>query len=135
VRLHILKAGTESEIDAAFGSLVQLQAGALLVGADPFFANRREQIVAHASRHAVPTIYDWREFAVSGGLISYGISFTASYRRLGTYAEKILDGAKPADLPVQQPTKFEQVINLKTAKALGITVPQSILARADEVVE
>jgi putative ABC transport system substrate-binding protein len=107
VQLPILKAGTEDEIDAAFTTLAQLRVRALVVASDSFFANRREQIVALAPRHAVPTIYDWREFAVSGGLISYGISFTASYRQLGTYAEKILDGAKPADLPVQQPTKFE----------------------------
>ena len=135
VQLPILKASSESEIDTAFASLVQLHAGALLVGADPFLSSRREQLVALASRHAVPSIYAWREFAASGGLISYGASLTSAFRLVGTYAGKVLKGAKPADLPVQQPTTFELVINLKTAKALGLTVPQSMLMRADEVIE
>src|SRR4029077_3434837 len=136
VQLPILKAGTESEIDAAFASLVQLQAGALLVSADPFFFGRREQLVALASRHAVPAIYPWGEAVqVAGGLISYGPSFPAVFREIGIYTGRILKGAKPADLPVQQPTTFELVVNLKTAKALGLTVPRSMLALADKVIE
>jgi putative ABC transport system substrate-binding protein len=135
VQLQILKAGTEGEIDAAVSSVAQLHAGALIVGADPFFTGRPELLVALASRHAVPAIYEWREFAAAGGLISYGSSRSAAFRQLGIYAGKILKGAKPADLPVQQPTTFELVVNLKTAKALSLTVPQSILARADEVIE
>jgi putative ABC transport system substrate-binding protein len=135
LQLPIVSAGTEGEIDPVFASLVQRHIGALVVASDSFFSYRREHIVALASRDAVVTIYDWREFAVSGGLISYGISFTDAYRQVGTYAGKILKGAKPADLPVQRPTKFELVINLKTAQALDLTIPQSILARADEVIE
>jgi putative tryptophan/tyrosine transport system substrate-binding protein len=135
LQLPILKASSESEIDAAFTSLVQLQAGGLVVGSDPFFNSRREQLVALATRHAVPAIYEWREFAEAGGLISYGPSLTGTWRQVGAYAGKILKGAKLADLPVQQPTTFELVVNLKTAQALGLTLPPSILARADEVIE
>jgi putative ABC transport system substrate-binding protein len=133
--LPILKAGTESEIDAAFATLVELHAGALFLGGDPFFFSRREQFLALASRHAVPAIYTWREFTAAGGLISYGVRVTDSFRQAGSYAGRILKGAKPADLPVQQPSKFDLAINLITANALGLTVPSSILVSADEVIE
>jgi putative ABC transport system substrate-binding protein len=135
VELPILKAATETEIDAAFATFAERHADALLLGADPFLSSRRAQIVALASRHAIPVLDQSREFAEGGGLISYGAGIVATGRQVGVYTGRILKGEKPADLPVQQPTKFELVINLKTAKALGLTVPQSLLARADEVIE
>jgi putative ABC transport system substrate-binding protein len=135
VQLYILKAGTEREIETAFASLVQLQAGALVVGVDAFLNNRSKLIIELASRHPVPVIYEAREAVAAGGLISYGANPTSADRQVGIYTGKILKGAKPADLPVQQPTKFELIINLKTAKALGLTVPQTLLACADEVIE
>jgi len=135
VQLLILKAGDEAELEAAFASLVQLQVAALVVAGDPFLNPRIEELGALTSRPAVPAIFSQRELAASGSLISYGPSLTAQFRQAGTYAGRILNGAKPADLPVQQPTTFELVVNLKTAKALGLTVPPAILARADEVIE
>jgi putative tryptophan/tyrosine transport system substrate-binding protein len=135
LQLHVLEASTESEIDGAFATLDQLHIGALVSSSDPFFTSRREQLVALAARSAVPAIYQWREFVEMGGLISYGPSLSTAYRELGIYAGRILRGAKPADLPVQQSVKVEMIVNLKTATALGLTVPQSILARADEVIE
>jgi putative tryptophan/tyrosine transport system substrate-binding protein len=135
VPVHILKAGTEGEIDAAFATVVEIHAGGLVAGSDPFFNSRREQLVGLAAHHAVPAIWEWRDFVVAGGLISYGINLATSSRQFGVYVGRILKGAKPADLPIQQPTRFELAINLKTAKALGLTVPQSLLARADEVIE
>ena len=135
LQIQIVKAATAGDIDAAFTLIAQRRAKALLVANDPFFFNSTDQIAALAARHAIPTIYFEREFVVAGGLMSYGPNLTDAYRRGGIYTGRILRGAKPADLPVEQPTKFELVVNLKTAKALGVTVPQSILLRADEVIQ
>jgi putative ABC transport system substrate-binding protein len=134
-RIVVLNAASESEIEAAFGALVQQQAGALLLGSDPFFYNHREQFVALAAQRAVPAIYPWRLFAVIGGLMSYGTPLEASYYQVGLYTGRILKGERPVDLPVHQSTKVELAINLKTAKALGLTFPITLLGRADEVIE
>ena len=133
--MHVLNASSESEIDTAFRTLVELRAGALVVSVDLFLNNQRAQIVALAARHAVPAIYGVREFAAAGGLMSYGTDLTDVYRQVGIYAGKILKGAKPADLPVQRVARVEFVINLKTAKTLGLTFPITLLGRADEVIE
>jgi putative ABC transport system substrate-binding protein len=135
MQLHVLNASTESDIDAAFVTLTQLRAGALVIGPDPFFISRSDQLAALTTRRAVPAIFQFRGFAAAGGLLSYGPSVTEGYREVGAYTGRILKGEKPADLPVQQATKVELIINLKTAKALGLTVPMSLLGRADEVIE
>jgi putative ABC transport system substrate-binding protein len=133
--LHVLEASTEPELDTAFVTLVRLRVGALAIGADPFFTSRSAQLAALTVRHAVPAVYEFREFVAAGGLIGYGASLADAYRQAGTYVARILKGDKPADLPVQQSTKVELIINLKTAKALGLTVPVPLLGRADEVIE
>ena len=134
-RLVILNGGSDEDIDAAFFGLAQQQVGALLVGSDPFFDPRRDRLIALVARHAVPAIFQFRDYALAGGLMSYGASITDLYQQVGVYVGRILKGDKPADLPVQQPTKFEFVINLKTAKTLGLTFPPGLLAIADEVIE
>jgi putative tryptophan/tyrosine transport system substrate-binding protein len=135
LQLHSLYASTDLDFDTAFASLVQLQAGGLVIGGEPFFNSRSEQLGALSIRHAVPTIYQFRAFAAAGGLASYGASLTDSYRQAGLYTGLILKGESPANLPVVQSTKVELIINLKTAKVLGLTVPLSLLGRADEVIE
>jgi len=135
LRLHAVQASTPAELDAAFVSIAQNRISALLVAADAFFTASRDSLAILAARHAVPAIYYFRDFALAGGLMSYGASLRDQYRQIGVYAGRILKGAKPGDLPVVQPTKFEFVINLKTAKTLGITIPPGVLAIADEVIE
>jgi putative tryptophan/tyrosine transport system substrate-binding protein len=135
VTLRVLEARGPREIDEAFSVTTRERDGALIVVNDSLFFEERERIVSLAVRHRLPAVFEWREFAEAGGLLSYGASIADMYRRLATYVDKILKGAKPADLPIEQPTKFELVINLKTAKALGLTIPPAVLARADEVIQ
>jgi putative ABC transport system substrate-binding protein len=134
-RIEILQASSEREIDMAFGSLIEMRADALVVAPHALFASHVHQLVALAARHAIPTLYWRREFAEAGGLMSYGSSLADAFRVVGVYAGRILKGEKAGDLPVQQPTKFELVVNVKAAKAIGLTIPESFLARADEVIE
>jgi putative ABC transport system substrate-binding protein len=135
LQLHLLHASSDADIDAVFATLTELRVAGLVIGTDAVFTSRDEKLAALGLRYRIPTIYQWREFVAAGGLMSYGGSFADSYRLAGVYTGRILKGEKPADLPVQQATKFELFINLKTAKALGITVPPTLLARADEVIE
>ena len=135
LRLHVLHASADSELDAVFANPAELRVGGLVIGPDSFFTSRIEQLAALTLRHAVPALYEFRQFAAAGGLMSYGPSLFDSYRLVGFYAGRILKGEKPANLPVVQSTKFELVINLKTAKTLGLTIPPTLLALADEVIE
>ncbi len=135
LELHVLNASSERDFDAVFANLIQLQAGGLVIDSDPFFTARQEQLAALALRHAVPAVYENREFAAAGGLLSYGGIITEAYHLAGIYTGRILKGEKPGELPVQQATKVELFLNLKTAKALGLTVPTALLVRADEVIE
>jgi putative ABC transport system substrate-binding protein len=135
LRIELFEAVSEQNLEAAFAAMVLRRAGALIVGADGLFASQRERLTLLAALHAVPTMYFQREFVTTGGLISYGTSSADMYREAGRYVGRILKGAKPGDLPVMQPTKFELVINLKTAKTLGLPVPDKLLALADEVIE
>jgi putative tryptophan/tyrosine transport system substrate-binding protein len=135
IELHVLDARNESDFNAAFAALPSVGAGALMIGSDPFFNSRVERLVALALRHRMPTIYPFREYAMAGGLLSYGDSITGPYRVAGAYVGRIVGGEKPSDLPVQQSTKVELVVNLKTANALGFSVPLALLVRADEVIE
>jgi putative ABC transport system substrate-binding protein len=135
LKLHVMQASTDRDFDAVFAKLIQLRAGGLVIGSDPFFTSRSQQLAKLTVDHAVPAVYQFREFAVAGGLLSYGAAITDAYRLAGNYTGRVLRGDKPADLPVQQATKVEMIINLKTAKALGLNVPNPLIGRADEVIE